>query len=131
MTHLPLKFSFNPIWHLVGVTFDNEDENSSIQKQNSAKENASTKKPRITQEKSQRPQISGLTAKRNRNQQEMREKQLIAKTTCSIAEHTVGMGDKEPAGARDIRVSAVRKSLKIEPFKIPDNHLEVGRVWEE
>ena len=39
------------------------------------------------------------------------------------------MEDEEPAGARDIRVSAVGKNHS--PFKIPDNHLEVGRAWDE
>ena len=31
----------------------------------------------------------------------------------------------------EIRVLSIRKSLKIEPFKIPANHLEVGRAWRE
>ena len=31
----------------------------------------------------------------------------------------------------EIRVLSVGKSLKIEPFKIPENPLEVGRVWRE
>ena len=31
----------------------------------------------------------------------------------------------------EIRVLSVGKSLKIEPFKIPENSLEVGRAWRE
>ena len=31
----------------------------------------------------------------------------------------------------EIRVLSVGKSLKIEPFKIPENPLEVGRTWRE
>ena len=31
----------------------------------------------------------------------------------------------------EIRVLSVGKSLKIEPFKIPENPLEVGRAWRE
>ena len=31
----------------------------------------------------------------------------------------------------EIRVLSVEKSLKIEPFKIPENPLEVGRAWRE
>ena len=31
----------------------------------------------------------------------------------------------------EIRVLSVGKSLKIEPFKIPENPLEVGQVWKE
>ena len=30
-----------------------------------------------------------------------------------------------------IRVFSVGKSLKIEPFKIPENPLEIGRAWKE
>ena len=31
----------------------------------------------------------------------------------------------------EIRVLSVGKSLRIEPFKIPENPLEVGRAWRE
>lgn len=31
----------------------------------------------------------------------------------------------------EIRVLSVGKTLKVEPFKIPENHLEIGRAWEE
>ena len=31
----------------------------------------------------------------------------------------------------EIRVLRVGKSLKIEPFKIPEQPLEVGRAWRE
>ena len=31
----------------------------------------------------------------------------------------------------EVRVLSVGKSLKIEPFKIPENPLEVGRAWRE
>ena len=31
----------------------------------------------------------------------------------------------------EIRVFSVRKSLKIEPFKIPENPLDIGRAWKE
>ena len=31
----------------------------------------------------------------------------------------------------EIRVLSVGKSLKIEPFKIPENPLKVGRTWRE
>jgi len=31
----------------------------------------------------------------------------------------------------EIKILSVGKSLKIEPFKIPENPLEVGRVWRE
>ena len=43
---------------------------------------------------------------------------------------TANMGEAAE-GTRDIRVLTTGKSLKIEPFKIPDNHLEIGRAWEE
>ena len=32
---------------------------------------------------------------------------------------------------REIRVLTSGKTLKIEPFTIPDNQLEVGRAWKE
>ena len=33
--------------------------------------------------------------------------------------------------ATEIRVSTVGKNLRIGPFKIPENHLQIGRAWEE
>ena len=35
------------------------------------------------------------------------------------------------AGVRQIRVFTASKSPKIEKFKIPENRIELGRVWEE
>ena len=31
----------------------------------------------------------------------------------------------------NMRVLATSKALKVEPFRIPDDHLKVGRAWEE
>ena len=39
--------------------------------------------------------------------------------------------EQEASAATAIRVFGVGKTLKIEPFKIPENHLEIGRAWEE
>ena len=35
------------------------------------------------------------------------------------------------SGTAEVRVLSVGKTLKIEPFKIPENHLEIGRAWQE
>ena len=35
------------------------------------------------------------------------------------------------SGAAEVRAPSVGKTLKIEPFKIPENHLEIGRAWQE
>ena len=39
--------------------------------------------------------------------------------------------EQEASAATAIRVFSIGKTLKIEPFKIPENHLEIGRAWEE
>jgi hypothetical protein len=41
------------------------------------------------------------------------------------------MAEGQAAEQNNMRVIATSKTLKIEPFKIPDNHLKVGRAWEE
>ena len=41
------------------------------------------------------------------------------------------MAEGEATTQSNIRVLATSKALKIEPFRIPDNHLKVGRAWEE
>ena len=41
------------------------------------------------------------------------------------------MAEGQEAEQNNMRVIATSKTLKIEPFKIPDNHLKVGRAWEE
>ena len=44
---------------------------------------------------------------------------------------TQAEGGENPANPTAIRVFSTGKSLKIEPFKIPENPLEIGRAWEE
>ena len=55
---------------------------------------------------------------------------MLDKKSCQIRQVK-----KEPKDTRRIqqkkRVLSVGKSLKIEPFKIPENPLEVGRAWRE
>ena len=41
------------------------------------------------------------------------------------------MAEGEPTTQSNMRVLATSKALKIEPFRIPDDHLKVGRAWEE
>ena len=41
------------------------------------------------------------------------------------------MAEGEATTQSNIRVLATSKALKIEPFRIPDDHLKVGRAWEE
>ena len=42
------------------------------------------------------------------------------------------MPDEEGGNpATEIRVSTVGKNLRIGSFKIPENHLQIGRAWEE
>jgi hypothetical protein len=43
----------------------------------------------------------------------------------------MAMAEGQAAEQNNMRVIATSKTLKIEPFKIPDNHLKVGRAWEE
>ena len=44
---------------------------------------------------------------------------------------TQAEGGENSANPTTIRVFSTGKSLKIEPFKIPENPLEIGRAWEE
>ena len=44
---------------------------------------------------------------------------------------TQAEGGENPANPTAIRVFSTGKSLKIKPFKIPENPLEIGRAWEE
>ena len=41
------------------------------------------------------------------------------------------MAEGEATTQSNIRVLPTSKALKIEPFRIPDDHLKVGRAWEE
>ena len=34
-------------------------------------------------------------------------------------------------GAAEVSVPSVGKTLNIEPYKIPENHLEIGQAWQE